>query len=31
MDVKRDTTQYRRDTLLKNDASPMEQWATGSN
>ncbi|MFF9025622.1 hypothetical protein [Streptomyces eurythermus] len=30
MDVKRATAQYRRDTLLKTDPSPMEQWATGS-
>ncbi|MGW1598802.1 hypothetical protein [Streptomyces sp. NPDC002343] len=30
MDVKRATAQYRRDTLLKNDPSPMERWATGS-
>ncbi|MFE9905752.1 hypothetical protein [Streptomyces achromogenes] len=31
MDIQRATAQYRRDTLLKNDPSPMEQWAAGSN
>jgi tRNA-dihydrouridine synthase len=31
MDIKQATAQHRRDTLLKNDPSPMEQWATGSN
>ncbi|MEU7089678.1 hypothetical protein [Streptomyces achromogenes] len=31
MDIKQATAQYRRDILLENDPSPMEQWATGSN
>lgn len=29
MDVSRGTAQYRRDTLLKNAPSELEQWATG--